>query len=84
MKTQKPIKQEQDKIELADMERRKDFAACAMIEADSMVRHWTRKKDEARALFNACLVQYILKKHSKVSVEQMVKDGFQPQMRPKV
>ncbi len=62
--------------ELADMERRKDFAACAMIEADSMVKHWQRKYEEARAVFNANLVQFVLKKYGKVGIEQIVKDGF--------
>lgn len=72
-----------DKQELADMERRKDFAACAMIEADSMVKHWQRQYDQARAVFNANLVQYVLKKYGKVSVAQMVKDGFEPHLKSK-
>lgn len=74
---------QRDKQELADMERRKDFAACAMIEADSMVKHWQRKYDQARAVFNANLVQFLIKKYGKVSVAQMVKDGFEPHLTSK-
>lgn len=64
------------KRELADLERRKDFAACAMIEAASMVKHWQRKTEEAKSEFNACLVQLVLHKYNKTSVEQMIADGF--------
>jgi hypothetical protein len=67
---------------LSDFERRKDFAACAMVEAQTMVDHWVRKRDEAKVLFNACLIQYTLKKHDKVSVAQMVKDGFEVNIKP--
>lgn len=72
---------QRDKQELADMERRKDYAACAMVEAESMIHHWTRKRDEARAVFNANLVQYVMKKYSKQTIEQMVRDGFAPNLK---
>ncbi len=76
--TVKPISAGDD---LADYERRKDFAACAMVEAQSMIRHWERQYDEARAVFNANLVQYVLKKYGNTSVAQMVKDGFEPHLK---
>jgi hypothetical protein len=84
VKTSKQVKgkstHQRDREELLDMERRKDFAACAMVEAQSMISHWQRQYDQAKAVFNANLVQYVLKKYSKVSVAQMVKDGFEPHL----
>lgn len=81
MKTKPKTKPISAGDELADFERRKDFAACAMVEADSMVKHWQRKYDEARAVFNANLVQYVMKKYGNATVAQMVKDGFEPHIR---